>query len=326
MKKFLSIGCLFCILTILGSCSSAKSDPLTYQDTLFDTVIQLRIYDSNADEALEACKKACEKYENLFSRTVNDSDIYRLNHANGSPVELDDETISLLTLALKYCELSNGAFDITLAPVSDLWDFQNNTGTLPEDSLIQEALSHVGYQKIILSGNTVQLSDPMTQIDLGGIAKGYIADQLKMLLKEYNVEHALIDLGGNILTVGGKPDGTAFRIGIQKPFAQSGEALTYVEVTDQSVVSSGVYQRYFELDGTIYHHILDPHTGYPCQNHLYGVSILADSSADADALSTTCFALGPEAGMKLINSLDYAEAVFITDEYQLLYSDHFPQH
>ena len=330
MKQFLwnklfIIGFLTGILFILSGCASTDSNPLTYQDTLFDTVIQIRIYDANADEALDACKTACKTYENLFSRTVEGSDIYRLNHANGSPTELSDETITLLKLALQYCELSDGAFDVTLAPLSDLWNFQDNSGVLPDNTAIVEALSHVGYKNVMITGNTVQLLDAQTEIDLGGIAKGYIADQLKAILKEHNVEHALIDLGGNILALGGKPDGTAFRIGIQKPFSLSGEAMTYVETTNQSVVSSGVYQRYFELDGTIYHHIVNPRTGYPYQNHLYGVTILSDSSADADALSTTCFALGPEEGMKLINSLDYAEALFITDEYELLYSNNFPK-
>lgn len=326
LNKLAVLGFLICIFFFLTGCASSSTNPLTYQDTLFDTIIQIRVYDTNADEALEACKTACKTYENLLSRTVEGSDIYRLNHANGAPTELSDETIALLKLALKYCELSDGAFDITLAPLSDLWDFQNNSGILPDTTDITEALSHVGYQNIHIAGNTVQLLDSQTEIDLGGIAKGYIADKLKSILEDYHVEHALIDLGGNILGLGGKPDGTAFRIGIQKPFSSSGEAVTYVEVKNQSVASSGVYQRYFKVDGTIYHHILNPNTGYPYQNHLFGVSILADSSADADALSTTCFALGAEEGMKLINSLDYAEAVFITDQYELLYSDNFPQH
>ena len=326
LNKTAVLGFVIWVLLFLIGCTSGNSNPLTYQDTLFDTIIQIRIYDASSSDALEACKTACETYENLLSRTVEGSDIYRLNHANGAPTELSDETISLLKLALKYCELSNGDFDITLAPLSDLWDFQNNSGVLPDSTDITEAVSHVGYQNIHISGNTVQLLDSQAEIDLGGIAKGYIADQLKTILKEYHVEHALIDLGGNILGLGGKPDGTSFRIGIQKPFSSSGEAMTYVEIKNQSVVSSGVYQRYFKIDDTIYHHILNPQTGYPYQNHLFGVSILADSSADADALSTTCFALGVEEGMKLINSLDYAEAVFITDQCELLYSDNFPQH
>ena len=128
LNKPAVLGFLICIFFFLTGCASSSTNPLTYQDTLFDTIIQIRVYDTNAAEALEACKTACKTYENLLSRTVEGSDIYRLNHANGAPTELSDETIALLNLALKYCELSDGAFDITLAPLSDLWDFQNNSG------------------------------------------------------------------------------------------------------------------------------------------------------------------------------------------------------
>ena len=158
------------------------------------------------------------------------------------------------------------------------------------------------------------LTDPEAQIDLGGIAKGYIADRLKEYLESQGIEHALIDLGGNMLTLGGRYDGSDFRIGLQEPFADTGTVMAAVTVNDQSVVTSGDYERYFEKDGVIYHHILDPDTGYPIQNDLDQVTIISDESVDGDALSTTCFALGLEDGLELIQSLDGIEAVFVTKD------------
>ena len=137
------------------------------------------------------------------------------------------------------------------------------------------------------------------------------------------MKHALINLGGNVLALGTKLDGSDYNIGIQKPFDESGNPVTSVRISDQSVVTSGIYQRYFKKDGTIYHHILDPATGYPCKNNLYSVTIITDSSLTADALSTTCFLLGYDRGMKLIDQLDNVDAVFITDDNEIHYSSNF---
>lgn len=321
MKKYSITGILLLIICLFCGCKPSTASPVSRQTILFDTIIQIRIYDTDADAILDGCIEKCNYYENLFSRTKTSSDIFRINQANGTPVEVDSETIALLNKALSYCELSGGAFDITLAPVSDLWDFQNNAGTLPDPEQMQETLPSVGYKNIHISGNTVQIMDPDTKIDLGAIAKGYIADQLKLYLKENGIEHAIIDLGGNILTLGGKPDGSEFTIAIQKPFDAQGTPITTVKTADSSIVTSGIYQRYVEIDGKIYHHILNPKTGYPYDNSLYSVTVISDSSTEADALSTTCFSLGLKDGLALINSLDHTEAIFITDSYELIYSD-----
>lgn len=321
MKKYSIIGILLLMICCLSGCRSTVSDPISHQTVLFDTIIQIQIYDSDAKDILDKCIEKCSYYENLFSRTVEGSDIYNINHANGAPIEVSSETLELLETALYYCELSNGAFDITLAPVSDLWDFQNNPGALPDEDILKETLSSVGYENISITGSTVQLLNSDTQIDLGAIAKGYIADQLKKYLTENGIEHAIIDLGGNILTLGGKPDGSDFTIAIQKPFDEQGTPITTVKTSDDSIVTSGIYQRYVEIDGEIYHHILNPETGYPYDNSLYSVTIISDSSTNADALSTTCYALGLEDGLSLINNLENTEAIFITDNYELIYSD-----
>lgn len=304
---------------LLTGCSGAKSSTqtdqdLTYTDMLFDTVIKIQILDPADESILDGLKKLCEKYDTMFSATNTDSELYKLNHANGQPFIVSSETANLIQEGIHYSELSGGAFDLTIEPVSALWDFKADKPTVPSSDAIAQAVSHVDYTKVDIQDNTVTLEDPEAGIDLGAIAKGYIADQVKTYLKKQGIKHAIINLGGNVDVIGTKPDGSKYNIGIQKPFDESGEAITSVQLKDQTVVTSGIYERYFKKNGKLYHHILDPRTGYPCENNLYSVSIITDSSTKADALSTTCFLLGYEKGMELIQSMDGVEAIFITDD------------
>lgn len=302
----------------MNGCSLKTPEPISKTGIHFDTVIQIDIYDSNDTELLDQCFEQCQVFEQTISRTIETSEIYKINHANGKPIEVSEMTLELIQKGIEYGDLTNGKFDITIAPLIELWDFKNNTGNIPDKIAIQEALSHVNYKNIVIDGNKVSLTDPNAAIDLGGIAKGYIADYLKDYLIDEGIESALINLGGNILTIGSKPDDTPFHLGIQKPFDKQGTAITSVKVTDSSVVSSGVYERYFEVENTLYHHILDTSTGYPCDNRLLGVTILSEKSVDGDALSTSCFVLGLNDGRKLIKSLDGVEAIFITEDYKLI--------
>jgi thiamine biosynthesis lipoprotein len=304
---------------------AAADDSVSNTGFYLDTVIAITAYGTTNESVIDDCFSLISDYESLLSRTMEGSDIWNVNHSDGEPVTVSEETADLINLALKYSELSDDAFDISLAPYSILWDFQNNTGVVPSDEEIAEAGSHTGLDNLTIDGTTVTLSDPEAAIDLGGIAKGYIADRVKDLLLSEGIESALINLGGNVLTVGSKVDGSNWKIGIRKPFSDASDLSAVVSVNDQSVVTSGTYERYFEVDGVIYHHILDPQTGYPIQNGLDSVTILSDSSADGDALSTTCFVLGLEDGMELIESLDDIEAMFITDDGELHYSSGFPQ-
>ena len=311
------------ILLLSGCSGLPRERSQTYTDTLFDTVISVQIFDSVDEDVLKGCEKLCKKYDSMFSNKIEDSEISRINSAGGNPVEVSKETIKLIKKGIYYSEMSDGVFDITIAPVSNLWDFKAETPLVPSPEAIAEAVSHVNYENIIIRDNTVKLTDPHAGIDLGAIAKGYIADRIKDYLEEEGVRHAMINLGGNVLAMGSKLDGSDYNIDIQKPFDETGEPITSVKISDKSVVTSGIYQRYFKADGKIYHHILDPNTGYPCENNLYSVTILTDSSLTADALSTTCFLLGYDRGMKLINQLDNVDAVFITNDNQIHYSKNF---
>jgi len=318
MKKTRKSLMLFLFPLLLSGCSLKTQEPISKTGIYFDTVIQIDIYDSNDTKLLNKCFEYCESFEQTISRTIETSEIYKINHSKGNPVEVSDVTLELLQKGIEYGDLTNGKFDITIAPLMELWDFKNNSGDVPSHNDILEALSHVNYKNIVIDGNKVSLSDPDAAIDLGGIAKGYMADYLKEYLVSEGIESALINLGGNILTVGSKPDGTPYNLGIQKPFDKQGTTITSVKVTDSSVVSSGVYERYFEVDNTLYHHILDTTTGYSCDNNLLGVTILSEKSVDGDALSTSCFVLGLDAGQKLIKTLDGVDAIFITEDYELI--------
>ncbi len=325
--KYKKIAALLCSVALLlsGCGAPPEKEPLSYTDTLFDTTISVQIFDPVEETVMDGCKKLCNRYDELFSKNNKNSDIYKINHADGASVEVSEDTIALIKKGLDYCEISEGLFDISIGSLTNLWDFKSDTPFIPKQEEILNGIAHTNYKNIIIEGRTVCLTDSSASIDVGGIAKGFIADCIKDYLKENGVKHAMINLGGNVLTLGTKTDGSKFNIGIQKPFDNTGVPLTSVKVADQSVVTAGIYQRYFELNGKIYHHILDPNTGYPCENNLYSVTIITDSSAAADALSTLCFLMGYERGMKFVNQLEHVDALFITNDYQIHYSDNFPE-
>lgn len=321
-KKIIALLLLIPVLFSVPGCQKS-SQPVTYTDYYFNTVISLTFYSADDCTLAKECFALCEKYENLLSRTVEGSDIWRINHSNGEPVSVSADTYDLLEQALYYCELTDGKIDITVAPLMDLWIFTEATDETapPSSAEINALLEHVDYRLVELGeNNTVTLKDPDSAIDLGFIAKGFIADQIKEYLLSQGVTSALINLGGNVCAIGNKPDGTAYTIGIQQPFAAAGTTSDVVQVSNSSVVTSGTYERYFTYENVVYHHILDATTGYPAENDLTGVTIICDSSATADALSTTCFVLGPEDALKYIETLDDTECILINVSGQITYS------
>lgn len=326
MKKIRPLLIILCIITFLLPGCSRNSTPISKSDIYFDTIITITVYDDNHIVFLDECFSIAEKYENLLSKTVETSDIYKINHSNQKPTVVDNETIYLLEKALEYAKITNGVIDPTILPLSDLWNFgENNTVPLSKD--IASSLSYVGYENVIIDKetNSVILNHPNAGIDLGFIAKGYIADKMKEYLLSNGVESALINLGGNILTIGNKPDGSPYVLGIQEPFSDGQSSIPNVSIRDKSLVTSGVYERYFYENGILYHHILDTKTGYPIDNNIWGVTILSDSSMEGDAYSTICLCLGLEDGMKLIEKTEGLEAMFITNDMELHYSSEFPQ-
>ncbi len=332
-KRNLWIGILFVVVLSVFIVRYGKmqkpEEPITATAFKLNTVVKVTIYDSQDEKILQDALALCDKYEKIFSRTRTDSEIYLLNEGK-LPQEdgyyiLSEECAELIGKGLYYSELSGGAFDITIEPLSSLWDFTSGEKQIPDSQTLVEAQKHVGYEKVELKGNKIRFQEDGMRLELGAIAKGYIADKIKEFLISEGVESAVIDLGGNVLCIGARPDGEAFRVGIQKPFADRNETVATAGIRDRSVVSSGIYERYFEKDGKLYHHILNPKSGYPYENGLTAVTILSDESVDGDGLSTVCFALGLEKGLELINSLPDTQAVFITEDGELHYSEHFEE-
>lgn len=285
---------------------SQEAEPLQETLFVFDTVVTLTAY---CDEELmsRACER-CQYFEEHLSRTLEGSDVWNVNNAHGEPVTVAAETADVIARALEYGELSGGLFDITIGAVSQLWDFHE--GVLPADADIQAALPHVDYHAVSVDGTTVQLSDPLAAIDLGGIAKGYIADDLARLFREGGCTSGTINLGGNVYALGSKPDGSNWNVGIQDPNAPAtSSVIASLSCADTSVVTSGLYERTFTVDGTQYYHILDPTTGYPAQTDLVSSSVASASSTDGDAYATWMFLLGRDEALALLERTDGLEGL-----------------
>lgn len=323
--------------------STTGNQPISISSIKLNTAVQITIYDSQDKALLDDCLALCDKYELIFSRTNEKSELYKLNHRKDTsdkdtntdrqttpyPVSgtadtwhISEDLASLLSEGLDITRESDGAFDIAIAPLTSLWDFTAEDPKVPDDAAIQKALPLCSSDGVTIDGQDITLPSDDIQFDVGAIAKGYIADRLKDFLVKKGVNSAIINLGGNVLCIGSKPDGTPFKIGIQKPFADRNETEAVMDITGKSVVSSGIYERCFKQGGKLYHHILNPQTGYPYDNGLISVTIISDQSVDGDALSTTCFALGLEDGLKFAEKKG-VQAVFITEDYELHYTDGF---
>lgn len=321
---FFFLSCLMAAVFLSGC--GRITEPVSRTEFYFDTVISITLYDGadfskeHTTRILDDCFSQCARYETLFSRSREGSDVWKINHSQGKPVTVSDDTIRLTKEALSFCAETDGLFDITIAPLSDLWDFSSakkDRHTVPSPEARNRLLPLIDYRFVQFTEHTVTLSKENAALDFGGVAKGYIADRLKEFLLSEGVTSALINLGGNVLTIGKKPDGSPFLVGIQKPFSDTGDSVAVVPIEDASLVSSGIYERYFETDGKRYHHILNPKTGMPVQNDLLSVTILSPDSTKADALSTACFLMGLKDGLSYIETLPDVEALFITKDYAL---------
>lgn len=307
--------CLF-LCTILSGCTKETAS-IKKSSFCLNTIITIELYNTTDETLLTKGIELCRQYEQLFSKTMKNSDIYAINHSFGKTVTVSDETIHLIEQGKKAGELSQGMFDISIGAISNLWNFTDGSQTIPTPAAIATALNTVDYSQIQVSGNAVTVPVGM-QLDLGAIAKGYIGDKLKEFYLKNGVTSGLLSLGGNIICIGTPPNKDSYHIGIKKPFSQN-ESITGVYVKDQCVVTSGIYERYFEKDKKLYHHVLDPFTGYPAKTDLLSVTIITDNSMNADILSTTCLMVGLEKAKELLSSYEQnnsvnIEAIFITKD------------
>ena len=323
-KQTIKLSLIFVIIATViitqTACKNTKDvEPVSKEGYYLDTVCKISIYDMDGDldkekaeAAIDKAYKRCRELENTLSNTIESSEVSQINSAGGKWVTVGKDTLKVVKAGVKYGELSNGDFDITIGSVSGLWDFQSENPVVPEQSKITEALKHVNYKNIQFDGNKIRIIDPEAKLDLGGIAKGYVADELTTLLEKEGVTSAVINLGGNISTIGGKPDGSPFVIGIEKPYTDRTEIVGTTTADNQTVVTSGIYERQFQQNGKIYHHVLSSKTGYPVETQLEAVSLVAKKgrSMDIDAMSTICLMKGVDGGKAFIKKQKGVEAVF----------------
>ena len=301
---------------------AAGGKPLAYRELLMDTGVDLQIYSSGAREG-EQVKKALfdemKRLERLLSYRDSESEVAKINRAAGKkPVAVSPETVEVIREALAYGEISGGAFDPTIAPLLELWGFQEGDYRVPGPEELREAAGAVDYRLVEAEETSVRLARPGMALDLGGIAKGYIVDRGLDLLKRRGISHALINAGGDVGILGPKADGSPWRVGVKHP---RNETLLAVIPWDRrgAIVTSGDYERFFEKDGVRYHHILDSQTGAPA-HALTSVTVVAPTAVQADALSTAIFVLGPERGLALVEELPGVEALLVDPQFALLIS------
>ena len=318
-------GTLVLISLILVGCGS-KEEEVTLLETPYDTnaflmgtYVSLRIYDEGKEEVLDL---AVERISELADKiTTNDpnSEMDQVNAAAGvEAVEVSADVFPLIEIADNYSKVTNGGFDYVIGPITDMWRIGFDDARVPEPAEIEAVLPLVDHELVELDKEkyTIFLQEPGMKIDLGAIAKGYIADEVKKLFVENGVTTAIIDLGGNVVVMGDSPnreDG-GFNVGVQDPFDSRGTYVAALNLQNQSIVTSVIYERYIEQDGEIYHHLMNPETGYPFENELASVTIISSDSIDGDALSTVAFGFGLEAGLEYVNDYENIEAIFITKD------------
>jgi thiamine biosynthesis lipoprotein len=286
-------------------------------DFILGTIVRIKLYDPPAPGLFKELFAEIREYENLLSLNLPDSHISRINTAAGKePVVVDPAVFEVIEEGLRYGRLSEGRFDITIGPLVSLWHIGYDDARVPSPEEIKAALPLVDLDRVEIEPEEmkVSLESEGMLMDLGAIAKGFIADRIADSLKSRGFERGIINLGGNVLTLGSKPGNLPYRIGIQNPWEPRGASVGVLELEDLSLVSSGDYERFFIEDGVKYHHILDTATGYPVENSLTAVTIVSERSVDGDGLSTSVFAMGLEKGYALIESLKGIEAIFITKD------------
>ena len=305
------LGALAGFVTPLAGCTKSASAIEQRSATTFNFDTVCTIAGVMSQEVLDEACALCERFEKLLSRTIATSDVGRINAAAGEAVEVDPLTAELIVSALGYCEESEGLFDITIGAVSELWDFTE--GVVPSEEAIAQALPHVGWRNVQVKGSTVRLLDPDARIDLGGIAKGYIADALVDLLAERGVTSASVNLGGNVCVLGNKPDGSPWSVGVRDPDDSSGSSvIAKVPLSGGSVVTSGLYERSFESGGRRYWHILDPHTGYPVETDIISATIVSERSIDGDGYTKPLFMWGPDEALRRLSRKPGLQALLVT--------------
>jgi len=291
--------------------------PITKEFYCFGTILQLKAFGKNSEKAIEKAALRLTNMNDKMSVFKDYSEISKINfNAGGALQKVSKDTYYVIKKAVDYCKLSQGAFDITIRPIVRLWGIGREEERIPSEKEIEEKLKLVNYKDIVLDeeSNSVGLMHESQEIDVGGIAKGYAADEVKKIFVKHKIKSAVINLGGNVYVLGNKTDGSPWKVGIQDPLGSQGEFVGTVSASNKSIVTSGNYERYFRMEGKKYHHILDTKTGYPSESEIISATIISDLSIDGDGLSTGVYILGVNRALELIESLKGIEAILITKE------------
>ena len=324
-KSFFILGLSLIMSLGLISCGNKKADfqPISKSDILLDTPCKVTIYDDVPETVLDKAFDVLKEVDSRMNASSETSEISEVNRNSGKGyVKVSDDTFYVIQKGKSYGELTKGVFDISIGPLVKLWGINTDHARVPAKLEIDGKLPLINYEDVLLKEDTkeVMLKNTGMELDLGGIAKGYAADAVAEALRANGVEHAIIDLGGNILTLGSKVNGDDWKIGIQNPNTERGQYLATIEVVNKTIVTSGIYERYYTApDGKRYHHILDTSTGYPVDNNLASVTIVTDKSIDGDALAKS-FCMGIDKGKEFVKSQG-AEAIFVTKDSKVYLTD-----
>lgn len=311
------------ILVLLAGCQPEVKEPTTRTTYALGTVITINLFDEGDDELMDRLVGRISEIEAKMSMQQENSEISEVTKMAGiEPVQVSEETFKVIKKALIFADISYGSFDPTIGPVVKLWDIGSENAHLPEANEIEAAVDLVDHTKVVLDevALTVYLPEEEMSLDLGGIAKGYAADELVAILDEEGITKAMIDLGGNIFAYGEKEGGEPWNVGIQTPYDTRSAYFGYIELKNRTVVTSGPYERFFEQDGKIFHHIFDAKTGYPVETDIVSVTIVADHSMDADAMSTVLFTKSMDEGLALIESMEGVDCLYLNKDYEVTLS------
>lgn len=322
-KHKIVVGISLFLLLGLTACSNKKEEAVinkeAYSDQQFlmGTYVKMQIYDDGKEAVL---KKGFDRVKELAAKiTVNEpgSEVDKINEQAGiKPVKVSDDVYPLIKKAYQYSEESDDGFDLSIGPITQLWHIGFDDARKPEQSEIDEALKLVKHQQVILDDKeqTVYLEKKGMELDLGAIAKGYITDEVVKVFKANDVTTAIVDLGGNVYVLGHSPrkENSDWKVGIQDPNQARNTIVGSVPASNQSLVTSGIYERNLKVNGETFHHLFNPKTGYPFDNEIAGVTIISQESIDGDGLSTAIFSMGVKEGMAHINQLKNVDAIFVT--------------
>jgi len=326
------IGLLTVFVASSAGCQPQTGGWAEKSQTVLGTHSQIRLYSEQqqlGEQALYEAFARVEEIEERMSAWAPDSQVATINRKAGEEaVSVTDDVRFVIETGLAYHEKTDGQFHIGLGTLTELWGISTDRPRIPTREEIEKKLANIDIETIQLSGQEIFISEPGTAIDLGGIAKGYAVDEAVRVLRDLEIDSGFVNFGGDVYALGNKPDGTPWSVGIKEPIPGSAQLLGRVQVESRSVVTSGDYERYVpdQENGERFHHILDPETGYPTDNNLSSVTVVADTTLEADILATASFVMGLEEGLRHIESIPRTEAIFVTKENRVMVTPGLTEH